>query len=925
MMVRAKLFLQSEYSVAVLATLLALLLRFLLMPLLQENAPLLIFVLPVMVSAWYGGLRAGLLATGLCTLVGTYFFVRPYFSLQLTDVVNLTRVAIFVSEGFAISWLSESLRSTRQRAEKAVLTLREREEQYRLLVEGVRDYAIFGLDANGYVTTWNSGAELIKGYKATEILGRHFSVFYTEADIAENKPAHALQVATTEGHYTDESWRRRKDGSLFWASVVITALYDQNQQLYGFSKVTRDITERKRSEQALRESYSLLERVIEGTADAVFVKDFQGRYQLLNAATARIFSRPKEEILGKTDAELVPLEQAIALQQIDRTVIETGISQTLEEPILVAGEIRTFFTSKDPCRDAEGNIIGVIGLARDITERIQAEATQRQLLKDLSDVKFALDQAAILVTTDSRGVITEVNDPFCQISQYSRAELIGQTHRIVNSGYHSQEFFRDLWATIAQGEVWRGEIRNRAKDGTYYWVATTIVPFLDAAGKPFQYLAVRFDITTRKQAEAQLRRSIRRLEAVHQIDQAILSLESPAAIAQSALVHLAEVVPCQQLAVILFNLERHELQILAGAVVNDVAGTVLPIGDRLSIEMLQDREPLWYVPDLSDFPEHSIGFEQMLAAGYHSFLSATLSVDGDLLGDLVLLAQAKDAFRAEDQEIALEIANQLAIAIQQARLREQLQSYANELEQRVAERTVALQEAIDGLEIFSYSASHDLRAPLRSMQGLSQALLEDYGDRLDDTGRLYAQEVAASAQQANQLVSDLLDYGRLSRAEIINHRLNLTELVATVLQQMQSDLQARQTLVSVDHPLPEVMGHRLTLIQALLNLLNNAVKFVPTERQPQLHIWAESHSDWVRLWIEDNGIGIAPEYHERIFQAFERLHTRQAYPGTGVGLAIVRKGAERMGGRVGVESVLGQGSRFWLELQAAEPGAIAQP
>ncbi|MBW4487882.1 MAG: PAS domain S-box protein [Trichocoleus desertorum ATA4-8-CV12] len=913
---RAKQVLLSGYSVAVLATLLTLLLRFLLVPLLNDNAPLLIFILPVMFSAWYGGLRAGFLATSLCTLVGTYFFVQPHFSFPALDVANSTRVAIFVFEGITISYLNEGLRQAKRRAEKTIATLTESEEKYRLLVQGVQDYAIFGLDPQGYVTSWNSGAELLKGYRIAEILGHHFSTFYTEADIADGKPNQGLEQAIATGHFQDEGWRRRKDGSLFWASVVITALRDQNQQLRGFSKVTRDITERKRSDQVLQESYNLLERVVEGTADLVFVKDRQGRYQLVNSATVRVFNRPKAEILGRPDTDLIPLEQAIALQKVDRSVIETGISQTLEEPLSVAGETRIFLTRKDPYRDAEGNIIGVIGVARDLTERIRAELIQRDLLKDLSDFKFALDQAAILAITDSRGVITEVNEQFCQISQFSRDELIGQTHHIINSGYHPPEFFRQLWSTITQGEVWRGEIKNRAKDGTYYWVATTIVPFLDTAGKPFQYLAIRFDITARKQAEAQLRRSVQRLETVHQIDQAILRLETPAAIAQAALSHLTEVVPADQSAVLLFNLEANQLHILAGEIASDRAGTVMPISDRLPIEAARNRKPFWYVPDLADLPERWVGLEQVLAAGYHSFLAVGLKVEGDFLGDLLLVAKPRDVFSLEDQEIIREVADQLAIALQQARLREQLQRYTNQLEQRVVERTKALQEAIDGLEIFTYSASHDLRAPLRAMQGLSQALLEDYGDRLDPTGQKYAQEIAASAEQANQLVSDLLEYGRLSRAQITLQPLSLSELVTNLLEQMDHELQARQVQVSVDHPLPEVVGHRLTLIQAIANLINNAVKFVPKDRQPQVHLWAELHAGWVRLWIEDNGIGIALEHQEQIFQVFERLHTRQAYPGTGVGLAIVRKGVERMGGHVGVESELGQGSRFWLELQA---------
>jgi len=240
------------------------------------------------------------------------------------------------------------------------------------------------------------------------------------------------------------------------------------------------------------------------------------------------------------------------------------------------------------------------------------------------------------------------------------------------------------------------------------------------------------------------------------------------------------------------------------------------------------------------------------------------------------------------------------------------------LEKRVRERTARLEEINKELEAFSYSVSHDLRAPLRSMQGFTQALLEDYSEQLDPLAQEYASRIVAAAQRMDRLILDLLAYSRLGRSELQLQPVPIKSVVQDVLAHMEAELRDRNAHVMVEDPLPEVQGNRVTITQVVTNLLTNAIKFVPREVQPRLRIWGEEHDRVGRLWIEDNGLGIAPEHQERIFHVFERLHGTEAFPGTGIGLAIVRKGVERMGGRAGVESELGKGSRFWVELPTVE-------
>lgn len=236
---------------------------------------------------------------------------------------------------------------------------------------------------------------------------------------------------------------------------------------------------------------------------------------------------------------------------------------------------------------------------------------------------------------------------------------------------------------------------------------------------------------------------------------------------------------------------------------------------------------------------------------------------------------------------------------------------------QLRESNEALQQINAELEAFGYTVSHDLRAPLRHMQGFAQALLEDYAERLEPAAKDYAQHIVTAARRMDNLIRDLLDYGRLSRDRMFIRAVSLASVAEDVLTHIDNELRERGAKVTVEMSRLVVLGDRITLEQVLINLMTNAVKFVPVGVKPDVRISVEERGDWARLWVKDNGIGIPLEQQEHIFEVFRRLHDTKSYPGTGIGLAIVRKGVTRMGGRVGVESAPGRGSAFWLELRKA--------
>lgn len=325
-----------------------------------------------------------------------------------------------------------------------------------------------------------------------------------------------------------------------------------------------------------------------------------------------------------------------------------------------------------------------------------------------------------------------------------------------------------------------------------------------------------------------------------------------------------------------------------------------PDGRRLKPEELQFSRALQGELAIDDVVARKLDTGEDV---YIRAASAPIMLHGRIVGAVSINSDLNQRKRAEEA---------LASA------KDQLSRHAAELEKRVQERTAKLQQSVQSLEGVLYHVAHDLRAPLRAMQGFTTILLEDYAPKLDKQGEDYAQRVSSAASRMDKLIQDLLAYGRLGHMALSMGTLNLNEEINAARNRLGPEIRARNANVRVERGLPKVWADSVLLGEILVNLLRNAITFVAPGVTPQVRIQAESAGpEFIRVWVEDNGIGINPEHHERVFRVFERLRADPVYIGTGIGLAIVRKGAERMGGRAGVESVPGAGSRFWVELPAA--------
>ena len=493
------------------------------------------------------------------------------------------------------------------------------------------------------------------------------------------------------------------------------------------------------------------------------------------------------------------------------------------------------------------------------------EGSFQNILKEIADYKYALDESSIVAITDQKGTITYVNDNFCSISKYDRSELIGQDHRIINSAYHPKEFIRNLWVTIANGKIWRDELKNRAKDGSYYWVDTTIVPFLNNQGKPYKYLAIRADITSRKAVEENLETSLKETsDYKYALDESsIVAITDQKGIIKYANYNFCRISKFSYEELIgrdhrIINSGHHPKAFIRNLWVTIANGKIWR-GELKN----KAKDGSYYWVDTTIIP--------------------FLDEKGKPYQYVAIRADITQRKLAEEEIIILN----------------------EELEKRVKERT-------EEIESFSYSVSHDLRGPLRAVNGYAKILEEEYRSIFDEEAKRLLGEVQHNAKRMGILIDDLLAFARLGRQEVQGSLIDMNKLTAATIRDINQTITHRAD-IRIKNLLPVKADHSL-LEHVMGNLISNAIKYSSKKENPVVEIKSKRGDCELIYSVSDNGVGFDMEYQHKLFGVFQRLHSADEFPGTGVGLAIAQRIINKHKGKIWAEGTPGKGATFYFSL-----------
>jgi PAS domain S-box-containing protein len=627
-----------------------------------------------------------------------------------------------------------------------------------------------------------------------------------------------------------------------------------------------------------------------------------------------------QQITGYSEAELMAIEPLSIVVPEFRAVVREKAIRILKGEYSLPYEF-PYITKSGETGWAMGTVASTLyqgeratlAYFMDITMRKRAEEALKQ-----SEYKYRelVENAnSIILRMNKEGKLTFLNEFGQKFFGYTEDEIIGRhvigtiVPETESTGRNLKPMMAEICADPKKFEYNINE--NMRRNGERVWIAWTNKMVFDNQGQLVEVLSIGSDITDRKRAEEKLKQRTEELAALNALAHrlgACLSLEELVAAALDPAVYT--ITPGQAL---LYVREADRLA-LQGTRPDQLALSCnqasLQIGDCLCGLALQEGKPI-YSNNIHADPRCTLA--ACKEAGMKSFAALTLISGERLLGVLGLAWDHEQDLQAQAGFLET-IADEVALGLHKALLYRELQEHASELDQRVRERTIQLQAANKELEAFAYSISHDLRAPLRAVSGFAQIIARRHRDALNEEGRHYVDNIVLAAERMGNLIDDLLAYSRLGRQALTIRNLDLRKVLRQVLDDLEPRVAATGAVVHVAEDLPWVPGDPTLLQQIFTNLLNNALTYQQPGSTPVIRVTWRPEGNQIILAVSDNGIGIDPAYHQKIFHVFQRLHREEDYPGTGIGLAIVEKSVHILGGQVWVESEPGKGSTFYLKM-----------
>jgi PAS domain S-box-containing protein len=714
------------------------------------------------------------------------------------------------------------------------------------------DDAIISKSLDGTIVTWNKAAERLYSYTADEAIGKNMSII-VPPELHEELDILLRRVGHGEYIEHHDTVRMRKDGSRVDVSVSLSPVKDSAGNTTGVSTIVRDITERKRIEAALRHSSLYTRSLIEASLDPLVTIAPDGRITDVNAATEAVTGCGRQELVGSDFSNyFTDPDQARAGY---RHVFAEG--QIQDYPLAIrhrSGRVTEVLFNASVFRNEVGEVEGVFASARDVTERkrLEEELLARQSYTR-SLIEASLDP---LVTIAPDGKITDVNAATEAVTGCSRQELVGTDFcdyftdpEKARAGY--QQVFRE-------GGVHDYELEIRHRDGRITPVLYNASIYHNQSGKVEGVFASARDVTERKRLEEELRA---RQSYTRSLIEASLD----------PLVTIA-----------------------ADGRITDVNAATEAVTGRSRQELIgSDFSNYFTEPDRA-----RAGYQKVFAEGLVEDYPLSIRHRSGRVTEVLYNASV---FRnqAGDVEGVFAAARDI--------------TERKQLEDRVRQRTLELENSVAELEAFSYSVSHDLRAPLRSIDGFSQILLEDYRDKVDAEGQDSLRRIRNASQNMAQLIDALLQLSRVMRSDLRREPVDLSVLALSTAAMIQKADPARRVRLRVVNGL-QADGDRRLLGVALQNLLQNAWKFTARNSEATIELGSTKKDSQIAYYVRDNGVGFDMTYADKLFTPFQRLHAREQFEGTGIGLATVQRIIKRHGGKVWAEGEVDKGATFYFSL-----------